>query len=144
MTVRTIARRYYQYFNQRRFDEAGDFVHPEAVFTYVPTKQRLVGRAGYRALIAAWLIAFEDAQIEIKTMEHVDDHTIRTEFIGHGTQTGELTLGEAFVLPPTGTRTDLPFTDTLTFRNGYIVEARLDFDLVELQQRLSQSAVAPS
>jgi len=144
MRPKTLARRYYQYFNERRFDEAGEFVHPEAVFTYVPTKQRLVGRAGYRALVAAWMIAFEDAEIEIKTQEQIDDHTMRTEFIGHGTHTGELTLGEAFVLPPTGTRAELPFTDTLTFRNGYIVEARLDFDLVELQQRLTQGAVAQS
>ena len=144
MTPKTIARRYYQYFNERRFDEAGEFVHPEAVFSYVPTKQRLVGRAGYRALVAAWMIAFEDSQIVIKSLEQIDDHTIRTDFVGVGTHTGELTLGEVFVLPPTGTHAELPFTDTLTFRNSYIVEARLDFDLAQLHQLLTRNAVAQS
>lgn len=144
MTPTTIARRYYQYFNERRFDEAGEFVHPEAVFTYVPTKQRLIGRAGYRALVAAWMIAFEDAYLEVTSIQQVDDHTIRTEFIGHATHTGELTLGEAFVLPATGTRAELRFTDDLTFRNSYIVEARLEFDLAELYQRLTGGAVVSS
>ena len=32
MTIKTIARRYYQYFNERRFDDAGLLIHPEAIF----------------------------------------------------------------------------------------------------------------
>ena len=137
MTIKTIARRYYQYFNERRFDDAGLLIHPEAVFYYVPTKQRLVGRAGYRALVAAWLIAFDDASLEITSLEQIDEHTLRVDFIGHGTHTGDLMLGEAFILPATGTQAKLEFTDTLTFRNGWIVEARLDFDVDEMRRRLT-------
>jgi ketosteroid isomerase-like protein len=141
MTNKNIARRYYQYFNERRFDEAGEFVHPEAVFTYVPTRQRLIGRAGYRALAAAWIIAFDDAQMELVTLEQLDDHTIRVRSIGHGTHTGDLILGESFVVPATGTQSHLEFTDTLTFRNGWIVDARLEFDAEELRRRLTGAQV---
>jgi len=142
VTIDAIARRYYDYFNDRLFDDAGQLVHPEAIFYYVPTKQRLVGRAGYRALVAAWLIAFDDASLEIVSLEQVDEHTIRTQFIGRGTHTGDLVLGETFLLPASGVSAELEFSDTLTFRNGWIVEGRLEFDAGELRRRLTASAVS--
>ena len=144
MTPTGIARRYYRYFNERRFDEAGEFVHPEATFYYVPTKQRLMGRAGYRALVAAWLIAFEDAEIEITSLLEIDDHTVQVDFIGRGTHTGDLALGEDFSIPATGAHTDLPFRDTLTFRSGFIVGSRLEFDAEELRARLTAPERAAS
>ena len=143
MTPSHIARRYFRYFNERRFDEAGELVHPEAMFHYVPTRQHLVGRAGYRALVAAWMIAFEDATVEIVSIELIDDHTVRVDFIGHGTQTGDLTLGEDFTIPATGTRSDLPFRDTLTFRSGLIVQSRLEFDAEEMRRRLLNGEPTP-
>jgi len=136
VTSAGIARRYYRYFNERRFDEAGEFVHPEATFHYVPTKQRLVGRAGYRALVAAWLIAFEDAMLEITALEEIDEHTVQVDFMGRGTHTGDLMLGEEFSIPATGTQAELVFRDTLTFRSGFIVGSRLEFDVDELRARL--------
>jgi ribosomal protein S27E len=140
MTPSRMARCYYRYFNERRFDDAGELVHPEAIFHYVPTRQHLVGRAGYRALVAAWMIAFEDATVEIVSLESIDDHTVQIDFIGHGTHTGDLVLGEDFTIPATGTRSELPFRDTLTFRSGLIVQSRLEFDAQKLRQRLMRSS----
>lgn len=140
MTSAGVARRYYRYFNERRFDEAGEFVHPEATFHYVPTRQRLVGRAGYRALVAAWLIAFEDALVEITAIKEIDEHTVQVDFIGRGTHTGDLMLGEGFSIPATGAQAELVFRDILTFRSGFIVGSRLEFDVDELRARL----LAPS
>jgi len=139
MDLLDLARRYYDYFNERRFDEAGQLVDPQAVFHYVPTKQRLVGRAGYRALVAAWVIAFEDARVEIVAVRPVNDATVEVEFIGHGTHTGDLVLGEALVIPARGSRAELPFTDTLTFSAGLIVQSQFDFDVEELQRRLAHA-----
>ena len=136
MTPTSIARRFYRYFNERRFDEAGEFVHPEATFEYVPTGNHLVGRAGYRALIAAWLIAFEDAKIEITSLQQIDGHTVQVDFCGRGTHTGDLVLGEHFSVPATGAKAELLFRDTLIFRNGFIVGSRLEFDAEELRLRL--------
>ncbi len=140
MTPDALARLYYQYFNERRFDEAGLLVDPEAVFHYVPTKQRLVGRAGYRALVAGWVIAFEDASVEIVSAQHIDGENVRVEFIGHGTHTGDLVLGEALTIPATGTLSALPFTDTLTIRNGLVCQSRFEFDVEELWHRLTEGA----
>lgn len=132
-----IARQYYRYFNERRFDEAGELVHPEATFHYVPTKQHLVGRAGYRALIAAWLIAFEDARIEITSIKQIDEHTVQVDFIGRGTHSGDLVLGENFSIPASGVQAEIPFRDILTFRSGFIIGSRFEFDAEQLQARLS-------
>lgn len=136
MTLENFARHYYDLFNQRRFDEAGQLVHVEAVFHYIPTKQRLIGRAGYRALAASWVIAFEDAQLEIQAVHTLDDHTVVVEFIGRGTHTGDLTLGEALIIPATGRRADLMFRDTLEIRGGLVVQSSLDFEVNELRRKL--------
>jgi hypothetical protein len=142
MTPANTARLYYRYFNERRFDEAGELVHPEATFHYVPTKQRLVGRAGYRALVAAWLIAFEDAHIEITSLQQIDEQTVQVDFAGHGTQTGDLVLGENFSIPASGIEAKLVFRDTLSFRNGFIVGSRFEFDADELRARLTARAAS--
>lgn len=131
-----IARRFYELFNDRRLDEAGELVDPQAEFRYVPTRQRLIGRAGYRALAAAWLIAFEDARLEITGIQVLDDRTVVVDFTGHGTHTGDLVLGEAITLPATGRATHLPFRDRLVIAGGFILRSELDFDVEELKKRL--------
>lgn len=130
------AHRYYALFNERKLDEAEKLVDPYAVFHYVPTKQRLIGRAGYRALAAAWLVAFANARLEIQSMKRHSDGPLEVEFLGHGTHTGELVLGEHVVIPPTQRTVELPFRDRLTITDGLIVESQLNFDIIELQKRL--------
>jgi predicted ester cyclase len=135
MSPEQIARLYYQLFNERRLDEAGALIDPQAVFHYLPTRQRLVGRAGYRALAAAWLNAFEDAQLDVQSIR-LDGPIVDVEFTGRGTHTGDLVLGEAMSLPATGRSTQLPFHDRLEVRDGLIVSAELDFDVDEMKRRL--------
>lgn len=131
-----IARRFYELFNDRRLDAAAELVDTQAEFRHIPTRQRLIGRAGYRALAAAWLTAFEDARLEVTTVRSVDDTTVVVEFTGHGTHTGDLVLGEAITIPATGRAAQLPFRDTLYFRNGLVVRSELDFSIDELKERL--------
>jgi len=133
MTPEQIARLFYQYFNERRLDEAAQLVDPQAVFHYVPTRQRLVGRA--RALVAAWLHAFEDARLDIQTIV-ADGAGVRVEFIGRGTHTGDLVLGDTVSIPATGRAAHLPFRDRLVIRDGLIVSSELDFDVEEMKRRL--------
>jgi predicted ester cyclase len=135
MSPEQTTRLYYQLFNERRLDEAGKLVDPQAVFHYLPTRQRLMGRAGYRALVAAWLNAFEDAALDIQSVT-TDGDTVVVEFIGTGTHTGDLVLGEEFSLPATGRSTRLPFRDTLQVRDGLITSSQLDFDVEEMKRRL--------
>jgi predicted ester cyclase len=132
----TIARRFYRLFNERKLDEATQLIDPQASFHYLPTRQRLVGRAGYRALVQAWLNAFEDARLDIQSAV-VDGSAVRVEFIGHGTHTGDLVLGDTVSIPATGRRAHLPFRETLEIRHGLIVSSELDFDVAEMQRRLA-------
>jgi hypothetical protein len=126
------------HFNERRFDDAGLLSIPkQSSITSRPGSASWDAQANVCALVAAWLIAFDDVSLEITSLEQVDDHTLRADFIGHGTHTGDLMLGEAFILPATGIQAKLEFTDMLTFRNGWIVEARLDFDVDEMRRRLT-------
>jgi hypothetical protein len=131
-----VARQYYQLFNDRKLDEAAELVDRQATFHYIPTRQRLIGRAGYRALVAAWLNAFDDARLEITSVTVLNDHTVQVEFIGRGTHSGDLVLGEAMTIPATGHVAHLPFTDLLEIRNGVIVSAELDFNVEEMKRRL--------
>ena len=137
-----IAVRFYACFNDRLFDDGGALVHPQATFHYVPTRQHLVGRAGYRALVAAWVIAFEDARLEIANLQQLDEQTVQVDFIGHGTHTGDLTLGEDFTIPATGTQSDLAFRDTLTIRGGLVVHSQLEFDAAEMQRKLTEGTLS--
>ena len=137
MTLEQLVRVYYDLFNTGCLDEAGQLVDVEAVFHYLPTKQRLLGRAGYRALAAGWLIAFEDAQLEIRAIHTLDHHTVVVDFVGRGTHTGDLVLGEDITIPATGRRTELAFRDTLDIRDGLIVQSLLDFDVDELRRKLT-------
>jgi hypothetical protein len=136
MTPAEIVRTYYRLFNERRLDEAAQLVDPQASFQYIPTRQRLLGRAGYRALAAAWLIGFEDALLDILSIEETEPETVRVTFVGRGTHTGDLMLGELLNIPATGRRADLSFTDTITIRDGLIVKSELDFDVDEMKRRL--------
>jgi hypothetical protein len=139
MTPEELVRLYYRLFNERRLDEAGELVDPLASFHYLPTKQRLMGRAGYRALAAAWLIAFEDAAVEIESVQATDQHSVRVDFLGRGTHTGDLVLGEALVIPATGLCAALPFRELTEVRGDRIVKVEFDFDVEELKRRLTGS-----
>ena len=136
MSPEQIARQYYRLFNERNLDAAGQLVDRGASFRYLPSKQRLIGRAGYRALAAMWLNAFADGQLEIASLQQTDDETVVVEIVGRGTHTGDLVLGDAVTLPPTGVTGALPFRETLRIRNGSIVDVELDFDIGELKRQL--------
>lgn len=135
MTAEQVVRRHYQYFNDRRFDDAVNLIDPEAVFHTLPTRQRLVGVAGYRALASAWLHAFADARLEIQTLR-ARDQIVDVDFLGRGTHTGDLVLGDALSVPATGLIIELPFHDRIEVRNDLIVKAELDFDEQALRRHL--------
>ena len=137
MSPEQLVRWYYRLFNERRLEEAEQLVDRQASFFYVPTRQRFIGRAGYRELASAWLAAFPDARISVTSLRRIDHETVCLEFKGRGTHAGDLVLGDALILPASGRATSLVFQNTLRVRNGQIVRVRFDFDLQELQRRLS-------
>jgi predicted ester cyclase len=139
LPVEHIAREYYDLFNARRFDEAQLLVSSHAGFHYPHTRETLIGRAGYRELASLWLLAFPDAEISILDMVVRDSRVVTVNLIGRGTHHGPLTFGGPLVLEPTGTRGELPFSDTLTIQEGQIVESWLRFDVQKLLDQLKSS-----
>lgn len=134
-----VIRRYYELFNEREFDAAAELVAPDATFLHQPTKQRLIGRAGYRAFADSWITAFPDAQVDVTAVTAEPDGRWRAEIMGRGTHEGFLDLGE-FQLPPTSRRAELPFRQYFDIRDGLIVEAELDFDLDRMRQLLTSGS----
>lgn len=134
--LETFARRYYECFNQRWFEEAEMFVHPRASFTYPLAKEHLVGRAGYRELIRRWLAGFPDARITITGVHVIDGETVSTDWIGEGTHRGELELPGMPAIPATGVRTKMPMRETITIVDSCIVASRMDFDPADIARRL--------
>lgn len=139
MSPEQIARQYYRLFNERNLDAASQLVDRVASFRYVPSKQRLIGRAGYRALAAMWLNAFEDGRLEITSLAPIGEDTVVVQLLGRGTHTGDLVLGEALTIPATGIAGALPFRETLRIRDGSIVDVELDFDMDDLKRQLLRS-----
>jgi predicted ester cyclase len=136
MSPEQLARQYYRLFNERNLDAAGELVDRTASFRYLPSKQNLIGRAGYRALAAMWLNAFEDGRLEVVSLKVVGDDTVVVQLLGRGTHTGDLVLGDALTVPATGVAGALPFRETLRIRNGTIVDVELDFDIEALKRQL--------
>ena len=129
-------RRYYALFNERRFDDAEQFVHPQAVFTYPMAREHLIGRAGYRDLTRRWVEAFPDARIVIATVATAAGGTVVTDWVGEGSHRGVLDLSGMPAIPATGMRAELPMRETVRIADGLIVSSRMDFDPVELCRRL--------
>ncbi len=136
MTPEQIAQLYYQLLNDRRLNDAAALVDEQAVFHYFPTRQRFVGRAGFHQMMGVWLHAFEDAQLQVLSVLALNDHTVQVEFLGKGTHTGDLVLGEAGCLPATGRAAELPFRNILEIHNGIIISVELHFDVEEMKRRL--------
>lgn len=136
LQTEVFARRYYSLFNERLLDEAERLVDPEALFSYPAAKEHVVGRAGYRELVRRWLEGFPDARIDITAVYVFEPQTAQTEWTAHGTHHGMLELPGFQPIPPSGRRASLPMRESITIRNGLIVESVMEFDPVQLQRVL--------
>lgn len=131
-----IVRRYYDLFNRRALDQAEQLVSTQAIFHY-PHKQRVIGRRGYRELARMWLDAFPDARIEIQRLTVEGANVVRAELIGSGTHEGTLAFTSAVMLPPSGRRAELPFSERLEVIDGRIANTWLSWNVDEMVRRLS-------
>ncbi len=131
-----LIRRYYGHFNARRFADAAAIIAPHASFRHGPTRQHVIGPAGYRMFAESWVRAFPDARVDIVALHMQKDGKIAVDLLGCGTHSGALDLGEV-VFPPTDRRVELEFRQHFQIENGLIVDARLDFDLGSMQKLLA-------
>lgn len=136
LQVETCARRFYTYFNERRFDEAERMVDAEALFSYPGAPACLIGRAGYGDLAHRWAAAFPDGRVTILAVR-VHGETAVTELRAEGTHEGLLDLPGLPSLPPTGRHATMTMRETMVVHHGLIASVRMDFDPDELRRLLA-------
>lgn len=133
-----LARRLYEGWNERKFDELADAMAPDGQIVVVGTGDVFTGPEGSRQYNASWADGFPDGRITIDNMFAAGD-TVVTEFTGHGTHTGPLvsSMGE---IPATGREVTLKLCDVVVFRDGQVATQRTYFDSGSLMAQLGVTA----
>ena len=133
-----LARRLYEAWNERQFDEIADAVAPDSTLTIVGTGERFVGTDGARQYNMMWADAFPDGRVTVDEVIAAGDRVV-VEFHGEGTHTGTLrtSMGE---IPATGRSLTLQLCDVYEFDNGKIKTQRNYFDTGSLMTQLGLGA----
>lgn len=132
-----LVHRYYDMFNERRFDEAESLVDPQAVFSYPAAREHVIGRAGYRELARRWVNASADGRVRLVELVIDEPDVARVSLVAEGTHTGVLELSGFPSIAPTHRRMGLPMRETLAWSHGRVAHVRLEFDLATLRRLLS-------
>ncbi|MGE5860372.1 MAG: ester cyclase [Ignavibacteria bacterium] len=130
----TLAKSMYDYFNERKFEEASNNVSENLIIHNVPMDTKIHGKEGFLQFMNFWVTAFPDAKVEIKSMNVSGDNVI-TEFHGIGTHNGvlETPMGK---FNPTGKKLDLPYCEIFTIKNGKLLNSNIYFDVATLMNQL--------
>ena len=133
-----LARRMYEAWNERQFDEIADAVAPDSTLTIVGTGEKFMGTEGARQYNTMWADAFPDGRVTVDQVIAASDRVV-VEFHGEGTHTGTLrtSMGE---IPATGRSLTLQLCDVYEFDNGKIKTQRNYFDTGSLMTQLGLGA----
>jgi len=122
----SVANAFYDAFNARDLERAREVIASDAKMIYMAGGDFIQGPAAVREMWQGWLTAFPDARVEVATMT-VGENRIAVEFVGRGTHTGPLVIGNE-TIAPTGRRIELHYCDVHTIREGKIHELRVYVD----------------
>jgi steroid delta-isomerase-like uncharacterized protein len=130
----SIARRLYDGWNERAFDEVVEYVADDGELTTVGPGDVFRGKDGARKYNENWANGFPDGRVTIDRV-HADGDTVVVEFTGRGTHTGTLatSMGD---IPATGRSMTLKLCDVIEFRDGLIVRQRSYFDTGSMMAQL--------
>lgn len=131
LQLEAFARRYYTFFNERRFDEAESMVDQQALFSHPGAREGLIGRAGYRELVRRWIGGFPNGRVSIGAMRIHGDMAV-ADLQVRGTHSGVLELPGLPPIQPTGRRARFSMRETLSVEGGLIVRVRREFNPDEI------------
>lgn len=134
-----LIRKYYDAFNERRFDDAAELFADDAVLEHVPADVPLKGPAAYLASARVALAAFPDLSLRIIHVEQRGDTICEVDVLCTGTHRGEWALGELGPFKPTGRRHSYHVREMLEIRGGKITYSSLSWDLQELVSQFGKS-----
>jgi steroid delta-isomerase-like uncharacterized protein len=134
----SLARRIYEAWNERKFDEIADMTAPDGTTTVVGTGEKFRGREGSLKYNTMWAEGFPNGRITIDRVIASGDHVV-VEFTGRGTHTGTLStsMGD---LPATGRDMTLQLCDVMEFRDGKVANHRTYFDTASMMAQLGLGA----
>ena len=133
-----LARRLYEGWNERKFDELADALAPDGKIMVVGTGDVFEGPEGSLQYNKSWYDGFPDGKITIDNVLASGDCVV-VEFTGHGTHTGTLatSMGQ---IPATGRSLTLKLCDVIEFKDGKIATQRTYFDTGSMMAQLGISA----
>jgi predicted ester cyclase len=110
----------------------------ENVAYYIPgIIEPMRGREGVKGVVSAFRIAFPDLHVTIEEVIAEGD-TVAARVTARGTNTGEL-MGTA----PSGKRAEWAVNHYSHFKDGKLVEDRVNFDQLAFLQQLNMIPTAP-
>jgi steroid delta-isomerase-like uncharacterized protein len=133
-----LARRLYEAWNERNFDEIAEGTASDATITLVGSGDTFEGPEGSREYNRMWADGFPDGKVTIDRVIASGDHVV-VEFTGRGTHTGTLvtSMGD---IPATGRSLTLQLCDVMEFKDGKVQSQRSYFDTGSMMAQLGLGA----
>lgn len=134
----SLARRLYEAWNERNFDEMAAAAAPDGLITVVGTGDTFRGPEGSRQFGKMWADGFPDGAVTVDRVVSSGDLVV-VEYTGRGTHTGTLatSMGD---IPATGRSMTLELCDVTEFKNGKVQSQRTYFDTGSMMAQLGLSA----
>lgn len=134
----TLARRLYEAFNERNFDELAEVIASDGQIVVAGTGDTFEGPEGALQYNKMWADGFPDASITIDRILSSGD-IVAVEFTGRGTHTGTLVTSMG-VIPATGRSVTLRLCDVTQFKDGKVASQHTYFDSGSLMAQLGLAA----
>jgi len=129
--------RYYEFYNERRFQESAELFAADAVIEHAPFgKVSPAGGKGYVESAERSIHAFPDARIEVLGVHSHGDTIFEIDMVATGTHRGLLDLGTYGRFEPTGIFIRVRHREVLEIRRGLITYASVTLDVNDLLSQL--------
>ena len=134
----SLARRFYEAWNERNFDELAAAAAPDGTITIVGPGDTFRGPEGSRQFGEMWAGGFPDGAVTVDRVIASGDYVI-VEYTGRGTHTGTLatSMGD---IPATGRSMTLELCDVMEFKDGKVQSQRTYFDTGSMMAQLGLGA----
>ena len=132
MAGHLLIRKYYECFNERRFEEASDLFAVAAVVKRPPFGTSHDGGPGWIGYSRRLLDAFPDARLRIEHVEQRGDTICEVELVFTGTLARDLDVPGHGVVKGNGRPVTLRLGEMLEIRGNMITFTRLSFDTAAL------------
>ncbi len=134
----TIARQFYESWNDRDFDHLASLVADDGAIVLVGSGERFVGPEGAKRFSRMWADGFPDGRVTIDKVIASGEHVV-VQFTGRGTHTGTL-ASPGGDIAATGRSVTLQLCDVYEIRAGKVRSLHSYFDSGSL---LTQLGVMP-